>query len=374
MTTEIGTDIAVIDTAALVPLKVFAPGGIDAVLADIEAKVRSTPTDISTSAGRKAVASLAYKVARSKTALDDMGKDLVSGIKEQAAKIDADRKKARDRLDALKDEVRKPLDDFEAAEAARIAAHESAIAALIEADGYGYHETAAEIAMRVDYLENLPPRDWQEFKARAEKVLGEQIASAKTALAAAQKREAEAAELERLRREDEARRTAEAERQAKEEAERIERERIEREVRIAEEARQEAARAAQVEAERVANEAAEREARIERERAQAVADAQAAEAARIAAAEKAEADRIAAALEAERREAAAAQRERNRIAAEKEAEAAAAKAREADKAHRAKINNAVMGALVLAGLSDDAAKTAVIAIAKGAVPYAFISY
>jgi|GEM_PF-3294546 len=55
-------------------------------------------------------------------------------------------------------------------------------------------------------------------------------------------------------------------------------------------------------------------------------------------------------------------------------EADATRAREANKAHRAKIHNAVMSALVLAGLSEAAAKTAVIAIAKGDVPYAFISY
>lgn len=360
-------ELAIIETGALVPTQVFAPGGIDAILAEIEAKVRAENVDISTKKGREACASLAYKVARSKTALDDMGKDLVSGIKEQAAKIDADRRKARERLDALRDDVRKPLDDYEAAEAARIAAHETALAEISEPQGYGFSETAAELANRLACLEAYPSRDWQEFKVRADKAIAAEIERTKGLLAAAQKREAEAAELDRLRREEEARR-------AKEEAERIERERQEREARIAEEARQEAARAAQVEAERIAKETAEREARIERERAQAVADAKAAEEARIAAEKKAEADKIAAAEEAARREAAAAQRERDRIAAEKAAEDEAARQREADKAHRAEINNAIVAALIEAGISDDDAKVVVIAIARGRVPHVRIQY
>jgi Holliday junction resolvasome RuvABC DNA-binding subunit len=48
--------------------------------------------------------------------------------------------------------------------------------------------------------------------------------------------------------------------------------------------------------------------------------------------------------------------------------------REANKAHRAKINNTAVAALVGAGLSENAAKAAVTAIAKGDVPNVTISY
>ena len=48
--------------------------------------------------------------------------------------------------------------------------------------------------------------------------------------------------------------------------------------------------------------------------------------------------------------------------------------RMADKAHRAKVNNEAMAGLVAAGLDDKAARAAVIAIARGAVPHVHISY
>ena len=63
--------------------------------------------------GRDAIASQAYKVSKSKTAVDNHGKDLVAGIKAQAAVIDRDRKAWRDQCDALRDEIRKPLDEWE---------------------------------------------------------------------------------------------------------------------------------------------------------------------------------------------------------------------------------------------------------------------
>src|ERR1700676_4896268 len=101
--------LVIIDTDALTPATVFAPGGVEGILSKIETEVRAIDRDISTPDGRENVKSLAYKVARSKTALDEMGKELVSGIKTQAATIDAERRTIRDRLDALKEEVRGPL-------------------------------------------------------------------------------------------------------------------------------------------------------------------------------------------------------------------------------------------------------------------------
>ena len=69
----------------LTPAVVFVPGGVDKIIGQIEAEVRAVKTDISTKAGREAIGSLAYKVARSKTALDDMGKALAADWKARAA-------------------------------------------------------------------------------------------------------------------------------------------------------------------------------------------------------------------------------------------------------------------------------------------------
>ena len=99
--------------------EVFAPERVQKILAQIEARAKAEIPDLSTAKGRAAIASLAHKVARSKTFLDDLGKDLVAEWKKQAADVDVLRKTIRDSLDALKVEVRAPLDQWEEAEKER---------------------------------------------------------------------------------------------------------------------------------------------------------------------------------------------------------------------------------------------------------------
>ncbi|MFP5512446.1 MAG: hypothetical protein ACLGJC_05125 [Alphaproteobacteria bacterium] len=374
------TEITTLDTGALVPTEVYAPGGVDKILDSLEAEVRASAKalDISTAKGRKEVASLAYKVARSKTALDDMGKELVSSIKAQANAIDADRRTVRDRLDKLRDEVRKPLDEFEAAEAARIKAHEDGIHAIDCLGMPGAVVTTDAIAARLEEARAIDTSGFQEFTKRAEDAKAGAIAKLTAALEESQKRDAERAELERLRQEA-------AERAAREEAERIEREAKEREERAAEQARREAEEKARREAEEADRRAAAERERVERERAeaeeraaQAERDRQDAEQRAKEAEERAERDRIEAERRAEEERKAAAEeaarKERERIEAEQRAEREAAAAREADKQHRATINRGAVQALVAAGLPDVEAVKAVTAIAKGQVPAVRISY
>ena len=88
---------------------------VEAVLSEIETAARSIVPDVTTRKGRENIASVAAKVARSKTLLDGMGKDLVAGWKQQAAAVDAQRRTIRERLDALKAEVRQTADRLRAA-------------------------------------------------------------------------------------------------------------------------------------------------------------------------------------------------------------------------------------------------------------------
>lgn len=325
---------AVLEPRALVPAEVFSPGGVRALLDKIEREVRAVRTDISTPAGRDQVRSLAYKVARSKTALDAMGKGLTDEWRARTDAVNAERRAIRERLDALAEDVRRPLTAWEQAEKDRVAGHERALAAMVEAPGYGQAETAAEIELRLSYLRSYSARDWQEFAARAADTLAAEIERTERLLVAAQKREAEAAERAQRQAEE---RAAHAARAAAEQAE-AERRAAEKQRREAEE------RAARAEAA-----AAEAERR--------------AEAARVAAAEKAERDR-AAAIEAERR----------RVAEAAERERREAEARAADRAHRGRINKAAADALVLAGLTDEQARLAITAIVSGGVPAVTIRY
>lgn len=344
----------------LTPMAVFAPGGVQDILDKITREVRSTQTDISTKAGREAVASLAYNVARSKTALDDMGKQLVADWKSKSAAVDAERRTIRDKLDELKDEVRKPLTDWENAEKDRVAGHEIAIDAVLTAGQIPPHALLAEIDQRLAGLSQVAQRDWQEFAARAATAVDGARKALENARADIIKRDAERAELERLR------------------AEQIAREQKERDDRIAaeaaERARVEAEAKAKREAEEVAAKAEIERKRVEQDKADAIARADRAEADRKAAAARAEQDAREAAEAAERNRLAAIENERKRVAREAEVAAAATAKREADKEHATKINNEVLAALVGKGVDQEVGKAVVAAIARGEIPHTKIAY
>jgi septal ring factor EnvC (AmiA/AmiB activator) len=201
---ETRTDLAVFEK--LTPAVVFAPGGVDAILKKIAEEVRHTPVDISTKVGRENCASLAYKVARSKTALDKMGKDLGDTHYKSWKAITAERARIEKELDDLRDEVRQPLTDWENAEKDRVAGHEAAILALDAMLVFEPHPPSAEqIRSRLAEFEGRPARVWQEFVYRASKAVDQVGLTLERMLADAEKRESEAAELARLRAEQVAR-------------------------------------------------------------------------------------------------------------------------------------------------------------------------
>ena len=84
MTTEI-TTLPTPETA----LQVFsAAAGLDPYLAKIKEELDAFVPDVTTKKGRDAIASIAHKVARSKTALDNIGKELVAELKEAGAEAE----------------------------------------------------------------------------------------------------------------------------------------------------------------------------------------------------------------------------------------------------------------------------------------------
>lgn len=298
---------------------------LDPIIEAIEKEARSLVPDVSTRKGRDAIASMAHKVARSKTYIDNAGKDLVAELKALPKQIDESRRIVRERLDALKDEVRRPLTEWEAeqerirVEEAWNAMHEEALvmnkmfddqrAAQIEAD----HEMALLMNDKFD-------RDREEQRRLAEQEQREHEERIK--------REA----AEQARRDAEAKHKAEIEAAARREAE--------------EKARAELAERQRIETEqRAEREKQEAEARAEREKEEAVA----AERRRQ---EEAEAARLA---EEQRK-------------AEEEAR------RAADKEHRRTVNRRVIADLIAQGIPEEFAQKAVLAIAGGKVQDAHIKY
>src|SRR5690606_4448043 len=148
-------------------LQVFQqPNGLDPWLKQIRAEIDAFVPDVSTRKGREAIASIAHRVARSKTALDSVGKELVAELKEIPKKIDAERKRMRDTLDAWRDEVRAPLNEWEAAEADRVAKHEDRITMMREFASESGEYDAQYLADRLAQLEAIKVgADWEHFAA-----------------------------------------------------------------------------------------------------------------------------------------------------------------------------------------------------------------
>nr|WP_318385082.1 hypothetical protein [uncultured Enterobacter sp.] len=310
---------------------------LDPLIEKIEKEARSLVPDVTTRKGRDAIASMAHKVARSKTYIDNAGKDLVAELKALPKQIDESRRIVRERLDALKDEVRRPLTEWEA-EQERIAAEKA----------------AEEERLRIE----------AEEKAAIEALKKQFEADHEMALLMNEK----------------------FDREAQEKAEEAERQRIAHEENLKREAAEQAKREVEEKAERERAEAARREAELKLKAEQAERD-------RIAAEQKAEADKKAAAEKAERekQEAIGAEKRKAQEAADKvrreaEAKEAArlaeekriadeAAAREADVKHRKAIGTEIVNALTShTSITRDQAIEVLTALKDGLIPRTKINY
>ena len=363
-----------------------AEKGLEPWLQVIRSKIDGFTPDISSRKGREAIASMAYAVARSKTALDDVGKKLVADLKEVPKKIDAERKRVRDTLDSWQEEVRRPLNEWQAAEDKRVDDHNKGIQIIKDLAVFAETPTAAVVAQAIADLELVALDDsWEEFLPEAAQVKEKSLATLRVLLADRTKHEAELAEI------------------AKFNAEKAERDQQERDAAIAraavEKAQREAAEAAQAERDATARREQaliDQAAQARRDADQKARDAEAAAAnqalqLKLAAEQaerlriQAEADRVAGIQQAERERVAAEQRqaaavERARLAeiARQEAEAAEqrrlAEAREADKAHKGAIYKAAKEAFMDNNMTEDCARLAVKLIASGMIPNIKITY
>ncbi|HDL7826268.1 TPA: hypothetical protein PXP71_004194, partial [Yersinia enterocolitica] len=303
---------------------------IESILQQVEKEVNSFVPDVSTKKGRDAIASLGLKVAKTKTYLDGLGKDLVTEYKEVPKKIDASRKTVRDRLDALKEKVLLPKLEYEA-EQERIAA-EAAYAAM-----------------------------WQEAHEMDTSITAERLV----------KKESDH-EMALLMNDA-------FDRDAKEKAEEVERLRKAHEEFIAQQAAEKAKREAEEKAKRdiEAAEQRERDAKLAQERAEQKAEQDKKDAAAKAEREKQEAiaaEQRKAQETADRIQREAKQKEDARLAEEKRVADESA-ARAANEAHRKTIGTAVVNGLMAnAGLTREQAIATLKALINNQIPHTNIHY
>jgi len=383
------TELALVPPAETA-LQVFqVVGGLDPWLSKIRAEVdkfQAALPGLSTVKDRALYASMAHKIARSKTALSAVGKSLSAAQKEVPKKIDAERKRVWELLEVWQKEVRQPLDDWQAAEDARVDRHQTVIDFLLLRDREGSYLTAESIRAAIAAVEAVAIGEHlEEFEAEAARAKDKTLNDLRAALATREKHEAELAEIAQFN------------------AEKTAHEQREREELFARQAVEKANRDAEARAQ------AERDAAARRE--QALID-QATEVKRQADQDKRDADasaerhRLQLQLHAEQAERQKEQAERDRIAAEHRAEherqaaigrqaraveqarldgisrqqeqaaevERQAKAREADVAHKTKINRAALEAFIAEGMPAECAKQAVTLIAQRKIPSVTIAY
>ncbi len=337
-------------------LQVFTTdGAIDPFLARVRQEVENFTADVTTSKGRAEIRAMAFRIVKTKTALEAVGKALATEAKLVPGKIDACRRSTWAILEEMHDTLRKPLTEWEQAEEARKSKHRSAIAAL-----YAMPKTVAsadEITAAIASTEAfvIGP-DLEEFTAEYAMAKDTALREMREKLVERRRLDAEQAERERVRREAEAQAAHEREERIRAEAVAAERARAERE---AAEAREQVERKAEAERQRVRAEAARAEAAAQAER---------------DAADRRERDLRFQAEAAERRSAETELRVKREAKEEAARVAAEAARREADTRRRRKVNREAVAALVAGGIAEEAATLAVTMIARRAVPYIAITY
>lgn len=354
------TDLAIIEIAPDMAPAIYVENGLDSFLEKIRAGVNEVP-DLSTAKGRARIASLAAQVSRSKTAVEKPGRDYLKRLKEQPKVVEAELRRFVTECDQLRDEVRRPLTEWEDAEKARTEALQQrlvdlrALADVI--DTSGNYLPSADIQARILEAKSVVLDDsWQERAAEAGVAKDSTIQQLEASLVIAQKREHEAAELDRLRKEAEEKACLEREENIRREA--------------AEQAKRDAEAKAQAEIDAAARRESEARAATERAEREKIEAQQKAEREAKAAAEKAEQEKNAA-IAAERRrqeEAESARLAEQKRIAEEEAR------RAADKEHRRSINRQAIADLIESGLTQEMAEKALIAIASGKVSAVSIKY
>jgi|13_taG_2_1085334.scaffolds.fasta_scaffold15521_2 hypothetical protein len=344
-------------------LKLYRNDGLDPFIENIRKVAKEFEADVTTEKGRKAYKSLAYKISQAKTKVEEIRK---SENEEHQAAITANNKKGKKAvadLQAIQDEVKKPVTEWEN----RIAEHQASIANIEKLAAVAAYEWES---MPVDQMQKLvtdisnEKREWHEFSFKAENVKKQTIESIEATIAKRKKHDDDKAELLRLQKAEEERKQKERDEAiAREAEERAKKEAEERELKLKQEK------------ERIENEKLEAEAKAKRaETARIAAEAQAKEDAKVA-----EANRIAAEKQAEinKQEAIkeAARAERLRVEKEAKAKADELAKRKADEEHKKKIILEAENALVhIEGFSQRLSSSVIRAIIEGKIPHVTFNY
>ena len=352
--TEVSTEVTELPSLPVA----YSAESLEDLFNKVKAEVEAHVPDLETVEGRKHIKSLAAKISSSKTAIDKPMRDYLREIKALPKVVERNARESWNRFEELREATLKPLADAQAAQDAIIERMDE-IVRMCAMDGLRsdtvrlWHDEASSIEVETTF--------WPELVKKAKSSVEGAIAASMAALNRLIESEAQAAELECLRKEAEENAQRERDRQIAEEAARKaqEEERQRAEQRILDERNK-------AEQDRLAKLKAEQ-------------DKAAAEQALKDAEEKAKRDAELAEQQAKERERIAAENAKKYAEEQQALEAQRLKDEEQrradDKAHRVAINRAALADLIAqAGLSEDQAKAVITAVAKGLVANIKIHY
>lgn len=308
--------------------------------------------------GNKEARSHVFKLRKTKTAIDKVRKEQKKASLEYGRKVDDEAKSITLEVEEMIDVHEKPLKEIEQNEKDRKAAIEEKFDLIVGARNVNLQTASIElISDHIGDLKELEPDDsFDEYMAEATREYKTSIAHLEGLLTSAKIALAEKEELEHLRKESD------------------ERARKEREEQIAKDARE--AAESKAESDRIAAErkveadkqaAIENEKRIEREKEEAIERETAAKRELEEANKQHKREQEQAVIDTEARVKREAEEEERRLREE-------AEKREANKKHKASVNNKAVQCLISGGISKEIAKEVVILIAKKEIDYVSIAY
>ena len=173
------------------------PAKLDTLYGHVEKMARALVADPLTKEGASQIKSCARQIASVKKRIDDIGKDVVAELKKLPGQIDANRKNLRERLEALQDDIRRPVTEIEN--------REDEIDGIKRIHRRLANATAYEIAKELESVKKIPLTEekWHESLEKAKAAVEGEAKALELLKATAEKREKDAEEIEKLRKNQE---------------------------------------------------------------------------------------------------------------------------------------------------------------------------
>ena len=352
-------ELVVVEQANILAL--FQEDGCDPIIAGLKKKASEFKGDITTSKGRDEIRSFARKFSSAKVYMDKLGKKLSDDYRAKIAPINAERNKIEVCCNELRDQVRKPLTDWEDAEKKRVADIEERITFIGESIDCEY-AGSYDVDIALKRIKAIVIDDsFDEFELAATKAKQNALERLEAKFIVLQNAEKEKAEADRIEKEQQ-------EKDQKEREEKIAKE-------AAEKATKDAEEKAKKEAEEKERKDREEKERLEKETLQAKLDKETAEREKRETEEKSERDKKEALEKAEADKKQAIEDERKRQEEAKRKEDEAEEKRQSNKRHRKKINNEAKESLrTVTGCSEEESERIIVVIAKGQISNVSINY